>query len=98
MLLRQIFGEAIAVTIEESHAQIGSGSLPIETLPSLAIVLESPRISAEALAASFRTQSRPVIGRTQDGRFWMDVRTIREQELDWIVDAAKNVMGTSAII
>ena len=98
MLLRQIFGEAIAVTIEESHAQIGSGSLPIETLPSLSIVLESPRISAEALAASFRTQSRPVIGRTQDGRFWMDVRTIREQELDWIVDAAKNVMGTSAII
>ena len=98
MLLRQIFGEAIAVTIEESHAQIGSGSLPIETLPSLAIVLDSPRISAEALAASFRTQSRPVIGRTQDGRFWMDVRTIREQELDWIVDAAKNVMGTSAII
>ena len=98
MLLRQIFGEAIAVTIEESHAQIGSGSLPIETLPSLAIVLESPRISAEALAASFRTQSRPVIGRTQDGRFWMDVRTIREQELDWIVNAAKNVMGTSAII
>ena len=98
MLLRQIFGEAIAVTIEESHAQIGSGSLPIETLPSLAIVLESPRISAEALAASFRTQSRPVIGRTQDGRFWMDVRTIREQELDWIVDAAKNVMGSSAII
>ena len=98
MLLRQIFGEAIAVTIEESHAQIGSGSLPIETLPSLAIVLESPRISAEVLAASFRTQSRPVIGRTQDGRFWMDVRTIREQELDWIVNAAKNVMGTSAII
>jgi L-seryl-tRNA(Ser) seleniumtransferase len=97
-LLREIFGEAIAVTVEESHAQIGSGSLPTETLPSLAIVLESQHISAEALAASFRAQSRPVIGRTQSDRFWMDVRTIGEQELDWIVDAAKNVLGTSTII
>ena len=97
-LLRQIFGEAIAVTVEESHAQIGSGSLPIETLPSLTVVLESQHISAEALAASFRAQSRPVIGRTQSDRFWMDVRTIGEQELDWIVDAAKSVMGTSTII
>lgn len=92
-LLVQIFGAAIGVTIEESHAQIGSGSLPIETLPSLAIVLQSRNISAEALAESFRSQSMPVIGRTQDNRFWMDVRTIGEQELDWIVDAAKNVMG-----
>ena len=92
-LLVQIFDETIGVTIEESHTQIGSGSLPIETLPSLSIVLESPHISADALAERFRTQSRPVIGRTQDNRFWMDVRTIGERELDWIVDAAKKVMG-----
>ena len=91
--LQQVFGEEMAVAIEESHAQIGSGSLPIETLPSLAVVLESKHTSAEALAASFRTQSRPVIGRTQDNRFWMDVRTIGDQELDCIADAAKNVMG-----
>lgn len=91
--LLQVFGEDMTVAIEESHAQIGSGSLPIETLPSLAVVLESKHTSADALAASFRTQSRPVIGRTQDNRFWMDVRTIGEQELDWIADAAKNVMG-----
>lgn len=92
-LLVQIFDETIGVTIEESQAQIGSGSLPTETLPSLAIVLESRNISAEALAESFRGQSMPVIGRTQDNRFWMDVRTIGAQELDWIVNAAKNVMG-----
>ena len=91
--LLKVFGEGMAVTIEESHAQIGSGSLPIETLPSLAVVLESKRISAEALAASFRAQPKPVIGRTQDNRFWMDVRTIGENELDSIAGAAKNVMG-----
>ena len=31
--LRQIFGDAIQVTVEHSTAQIGSGSLPVDTLP-----------------------------------------------------------------
>ena len=91
--LRQIFGDAIQVTIEESAAQIGSGSLPVDTLPSLAVVLESSQISAESLAAGFRAQPIPIIGRTQDGRVWLDIRTVFEQELAWIVEAAKGVMG-----
>ena len=89
--LRQIFGDAIQVTIEESAAQIGSGSLPVDTLPSFAVALESTQISAEALAAHFRAQPIPIIGRTQDERFWLDVRTVFEQELAWIVEAAKGV-------
>jgi L-seryl-tRNA(Ser) seleniumtransferase len=89
--LAQIFDGRITVTIENSHAQIGSGSLPVETLPSFAVVLESPNISAEALATQFRTQAIPVIGRTQDGRFWIDVRTVYDKEVDSIIEAAKGI-------
>ena len=78
----------ITVTIENSRAQIGSGSLPVETLPSLSVVLESPNIPAERLAAHFRTQAVPIIGRTQDGRFWLDLRTIYDKEVDSIIKAA----------
>ncbi len=90
--LRQIFGDAIQVTVEESAAQIGSGSLPVDTLPSLAISLDSPQISAEALAAHFRSQPIPVIGRVQDERLRLDVRTVFEEESVWIVEVAKCVM------
>ena len=89
--LAQIFDGRITVTIENSLAQIGSGSLPVETLPSFAVVLESPNISAEALATQFRTQAIPVIGRTQDGRFWIDVRTVYDKEVDSIIEAAKGI-------
>ena len=90
--LRQIFGDSVQVTVEESTAQIGSGSLPVDTLPSLAICLHSPEISAETLAAHFRAQPIPVIGRVQDERLRFDVRTVFETELGWIVEAAKGVM------
>lgn len=89
--LRQVFGEAVRVTIRESRVQIGSGSLPVETLPSKAVVLESQQMSAEYLAAQFRTQPNPVIGRTQDGKFWLDVRAIGKRQLNWIIDAARNI-------
>jgi L-seryl-tRNA(Ser) seleniumtransferase len=89
--LQQIFGDAIQVTVEESAAQIGSGSLPVDTLPSLAVSLHAPQISAETLAAHFRVQPTPVIGRVQEERLRFDVRTIFETELAWIVEAAKGV-------
>ncbi len=90
--LRQIFGDAIQVTVEESTAQIGSGSLPVDTLPSLAICLHSPQIPADTLAAHFRAQSIPVIGRVQEGRLRIDVRTVIGKELVWIIGAAKGVV------
>ena len=89
--LREIFGDTVRVTIEGSQAQIGSGSLPTECLPSLAVVLESSRMSAEYLAAQFRAQPTPVIGRAQDGKFWLDVRAIEEKHLNWIVEAARGI-------
>lgn len=90
--LRQIFSDAIQITVEESAAQIGSGSLPVDTLPSLAVSLYSSQISAEKLAAYFRDQPTPIIGRVGDERLRLDVRTVFERELTWIVEAAKGVM------
>ena len=78
--LRQIFGDAVQVTVEESTAQIGSGSLPVDTLPSLAVSLHAPQISAETLAAHFRAQPIPVIGRVQEERLRIDVRTVIGKE------------------
>ena len=90
--LRQIFGDIVQVTVEESVAQIGSGSLPVDTLTSLAVSLHSPHISAETLAVHFRTQPIPVIGRIQEEQLRVDLRTVFDQELEWIVEAAKGVI------
>ncbi len=93
--LRRVFGETIRITIEESRVQIGSGSLPVETLSSLSVVLESQQMSAEYLAAQFRIQRTPVIGRTQDGKFWLDVRTIGKRQLNWVIEAAQSITCTN---
>ena len=89
--LQDIFGEKIAVQISETYGQIGSGALPVETLPSVALVLESAEMSAETLAAAFRNATIPIIGRIKDGLFWLDIRTVYRREQAWIVEAATQI-------
>ena len=64
-------------------SQIGSGSLPVDALPSAGIALR-PRAArrgsaVEALAAAFRALPVPVIGRIQDGEFVLDLRCLDDE-------------------
>ena len=89
--LEDLFGEKVNIQVSETYGQIGSGALPVETLPSVALVLEPSEISAETLAAQFRSTTTPVIGRIKDQQFWLDLRTVYEREQAWIVEAATQI-------
>ncbi|MDQ7777010.1 MAG: L-seryl-tRNA(Sec) selenium transferase [Paracoccus aminovorans] len=62
--------------IAESQAQIGSGALPLETLPSLALRIPAPGASAERIARALRRLPLPVIGRIAEGAVWLDLRCL----------------------
>lgn len=89
--LRDIFGEKVHIQIAETHGQIGSGALPVETLPSVALVLEPTDITADELASRFRQAKVPVIGRIKNAQLWLDLRAIYEREQACIVETARQV-------
>ena len=74
-------GEALRPTIEDSVAQIGSGALPLEELPSRALVLAPRYYTAEELARRLRLGRPPVVGRIQRDCLVLDLRTVREDEV-----------------
>ena len=92
--LEDIFAEKVNIQVSETYGQIGSGALPVETLPSVALVLEPSETSAETLAAQFRRTTTPIIGRIKDQQFWLDLRTVYEREQAWIVEAATQIAET----
>ncbi len=69
-------GGDFRIRLQESTAQIGSGALPTEELPSVAISVEHSKLSANAVAQNFRAADPPIIGRIKDDRFLLDLRTI----------------------
>ncbi|SFH36814.1 L-seryl-tRNA(Sec) selenium transferase [Modicisalibacter xianhensis] len=73
----------IEVTTQDCMSQLGSGSLPVDRLPSRALVwrpMAKDRQGRERalrrLEAAFRSLPRPVIGRLRDGALHLDLRCL----------------------
>jgi len=88
--LSPILENLATVKVIESTTQIGSGSLPIDRLPSAAVVIQPQGISAQNMAKHFRRSG--VIGRIQDAQLWLDLRAVREEELSLAINATKELV------
>jgi len=69
------------VSVAALSSQIGSGALPVETLPSAGLRLQprdgrQPGRQLARLEAALRTLPRPVIGRIADQALWLDLRCL----------------------
>lgn len=80
--LDKVFGDDFSLAIAACSSQIGSGSLPVERLPSFAITF-SPRDgqsgTLNALAQRWRALPLPVIGRFSAGKLWLDLRCLGDE-------------------
>ncbi|MER9924873.1 L-seryl-tRNA(Sec) selenium transferase [Mesorhizobium sp. M0048] len=99
-LVADAVGEAFAVDTVECRSQVGSGALPLETVPSAGLALK-PRSGSgralEALAAALRGLGVPVIGRIENQALVLDLRCL-EDEANFIANlAGLNPGGTDAL-
>ncbi|MGB3391252.1 MAG: L-seryl-tRNA(Sec) selenium transferase [Pseudaminobacter sp.] len=83
-VVAQAVGGAFSVEVVPCSSQIGSGSLPQETLASAGISIRAtdPKASGQVLAgmaAAFRALSVPVIGRITDQAFILDLRCLEDE-------------------
>ena len=73
------------MSVVDCSSQIGSGALPVETLPSAAIALTPPNPGKgdgrwlKATAERFRALPTPVSGRIADNAFLLDLRTLEDE-------------------
>ena len=73
-----VLGDRATVEVVDCSSQIGSGSLPVERLPSaaLAIRFSGRGGSLDRLAARLRALPRPVVGRIHDNALLLDLRCL----------------------
>lgn len=74
--LEAVLGRDFHLALQDSTSQIGSGAMPTEELPTVVITIENAKLSANAIAKKFRQANPPIIGRIQDDKFLLDLRTI----------------------
>jgi L-seryl-tRNA(Ser) seleniumtransferase len=71
-------------TVVESRCALGGGTTPTETIPSIAVAVPG---NAAELQARFLANDPPIVGRIQNDRFTLDVRTLQETDLTQVKEA-----------
>ena len=74
--LQSALGGDFEIRLLDATAQIGSGALPTEELPTAVIGVRHKKLAAHAIAEKFRRASPPIIGRIKDDLFLLDLRCI----------------------
>ncbi|MHC4939137.1 MAG: L-seryl-tRNA(Sec) selenium transferase [Planctomycetota bacterium] len=81
--------KSLEVSTASGFSQVGSGSLPGESLPTTLVCLQHPDLAASAFARQLRLGDPPVYTRIVDEAVCIDPRTLLEGDEDELVASLK---------
>ena len=76
----------------DEFSQLGSGSLPTHDIPTKAVALSVPALSADELAGRLRLSHPPVFTRIREDRVLFDLRTVTSGEIREIVEVLGGIV------
>ena len=84
MYKRQLLKEIeIDSEIIETKAIIGGGSMPDATIDSYGVVITS--LDGKQVETAFLKEDTPIVGRVQNNQFFIDLKTIHNDEYSIII-------------
>ncbi|MBU0712742.1 L-seryl-tRNA(Sec) selenium transferase [bacterium] len=84
----------LKIEVCDTLTEAGSGSMPTETIPSVALRISATGLSEETLAQRFRQQDPPVIGYINERRFYLDLKAVADTEIVFISNAINKVAAS----
>ena len=84
-------GNPPELSVEATSAYVGGGALPELAVPSVGIAF-SKQVSANRLIGLFREADPPIIGRIEDERFILDIKTVDESHLAHLAKIIKRAL------
>jgi L-seryl-tRNA(Ser) seleniumtransferase len=91
-LLEKIDSPKMRFQCVDCVSRSGGGALPLLALPSKCIRLSVKGMSPNAIEAAMRKNDPPIIGRIEDDLYYMDLRTVQDNELDTIQSSLESIL------
>ena len=88
--LRDLLKEkGIETRVIKTEALVGGGAMPDEKIRSYGVAFKN---DIHSLEEKFRKCETPIIGRTKENMFILDLKAIREEEFQYIVEEAEKII------
>ena len=78
---------------EKGMSQVGGGSMPLEKLDTYIITIKPNKFSVSYLEKRLRNSESHIIGRINEDKYMLDIRTIEEDEFDFIIKELKHIFN-----
>jgi L-seryl-tRNA(Ser) seleniumtransferase len=78
------------IVLEGSKGEMGGGSLPNISIPSVALVFRS-KLTPQKVSILFRRMDPPVIGRVAENYFLIDLKAIDDNDVPILIDIIKKL-------
>ncbi|MEG2295269.1 MAG: L-seryl-tRNA(Sec) selenium transferase [Oscillospiraceae bacterium] len=91
----QILYDALAnygAVMVDDFSQVGGGSAPSQMIPTYVVKISSGKISVNKIEAVLRTQSIPIITRITKDSVLFDLRTIADNEIEYVIHCVKEIL------
>src|SRR5580700_10602655 len=90
-LAARVSGAKLKIEIRDGESVIGGGAAPSSVLPTRLLAVSCAGFSADELAGRLRLNDPPTVARVEDGRVLLDLRTVFQEQDDFIADALIHV-------
>ncbi len=90
--LKKEVGLAIEISLEDTESRVGGGALPEQGLRSRAVTLVPTSCSLNQFEVRLRAAAIPVVGRIEDDKLILDMRTVADKE---VVELAATIIAAS---
>ena len=88
-----ISGAGVVAEVIETTSVVGGGTYPGVELESCGVRVDSREEGADPLAARLRAACVPLVGRVENGAFWIDLRTVLPWQDTVVVDLLSRHTG-----
>ncbi|MGO1818423.1 MAG: hypothetical protein ACTH0S_01920, partial [Senegalia sp. (in: firmicutes)] len=79
----------IKIQIKDDFSQVGGGSLPLEQIKTKVIIIKSLDEKISKVEENLRNLNPPIVGRIKNDELYIDLRTVREDEIQVISEGIK---------
>jgi len=94
--IRKSLAGKCRVSVKAIGSRVGGGALPEEDLESRAVILEPLDMTVNALEKKLRANRLPVLGRIEEDRYILDMRTVMDDEIHLVSEILHQVFGVKA--
>ncbi|OPY67865.1 MAG: L-seryl-tRNA(Sec) selenium transferase [Syntrophorhabdus sp. PtaU1.Bin050] len=83
---------SLAADVTRLDSEVGGGSLPDVVIPSFGVGLKPRGMTVQTFETRLRGLKVPIVGRIEKDVFLLDMRTIRKDELDLLIQGIESVL------